>query len=206
MSLVQSNSANRGKVSQRLQLWIDGVGGFLVLLADRAMIGQAMASSGVDIPLMGDVSRRHASIRRSGSDYIIDPLSEVKINGQTMIQPSLLKNNDEILLGRGVQMQLTRPHPLSSTAVLKLQSRHRTEPVSDAIVLFSDTMMLGPKKNNHLVCPKWTDEVVLFRQGDQILVKSKMPLYSSTSNKEVRSIKIGEAVQGEDISFCFESI
>ena len=45
-------------------LWIDGVGGFLVCLSHRVTLGQANPESAVDIPLLADVSRHHATIQR----------------------------------------------------------------------------------------------------------------------------------------------
>ena len=207
MSIVEPDFAyRRGNVSDRLQMWIDGVGGYMLLLADRINIGQAMASAQVDIPIMGDISRRHAAIKRSGDEYIVEPLSEVKLNDQSVDRPSLLKHRDVLTLGRGVKLQFTQPHPLSTSAVLKIVSRHRTEPACDGVVLLADSLLMGPKANNHVVCPLWQHDVVVYRQGSKLLLKSKTPLFQSESTQPATSIKIGETVQGEEVSFCLEPL
>ncbi|MBI1248395.1 FHA domain-containing protein [bacterium] len=207
MSIVEPNYAyQRGNVSDRLQMWIDGVGGYTLLLADRINIGQAMASAQVDIPIMGDISRRHAAIKRSGDEYIVDPLSEVKINDQAIVGPALLKHGNVVTLGRGVKLQFTQPHPLSTSAVLRIVSRHRTEPACDGVVLLADSLLMGPKANNHIVCPNWQQDLVVYRYGSRLQLKSKTPLYQSDSTQPVTSIKIGDTVQGEEISFCLERL
>jgi len=207
MSVVEPEFAyERRAVSERLQMWVDGVGGFTILLADRINIGQALVSAQVDLAIMGDISRRHAAIRRSGSEYILDPFSEVQQNDKAMQSSSLLKNHDQIRLGRGVQLEFTQPHPLSSSAVLSLISRHRTEPASDAIILLADSLLLGPKKTNHIRCPNWQSDVVIFRQGSKLRLKSKTRLLQGDRSDAVSTIRLGESVQGEEISFCLEPI
>lgn len=207
MSLVESNFAyRRGNVSDRLQMWIDGVGGFMLLLSDRVHLGQAMASAQVDVPIMGDISRRHAAIRRSGSEYILEPFAATAVNGRQQNAPVLLKHHDELRLGRGVQLRFVQPHPLSTSAVLNLTSRHRTEPAADGVVLVADSLLLGPKANNHIVCPHWQHDVVLYRHGHQLQVKSKLPLFSGNSTQPATVVPLGEAVQGGEISFCLEPL
>src|SRR5205823_6319924 len=55
-------SAHKPEPSPRFLLWIDGIGGFLVCLGNRVMVGQATAEAGVEIPLYADVSRIHATL------------------------------------------------------------------------------------------------------------------------------------------------
>src|SRR5947199_188754 len=45
----------------RFFLWIDGVGGYLVCLGARLTFGQALPEARVDVPLVADVSRLHAT-------------------------------------------------------------------------------------------------------------------------------------------------
>ena len=57
-----------GRPTDKFMLWVDAVGGFLVCGADQVRIGQPVHCSSVDIPILGDISSRHASIRRDGED------------------------------------------------------------------------------------------------------------------------------------------
>ncbi|PQO46585.1 FHA domain-containing protein [Blastopirellula marina] len=193
-------------MSDRLQMWIDGVGGYMLLLGDRVNIGQAMASAQVDIPIMGDISRRHAAIRRSGEEYILEPLTEMVLNDQPIGGLAVLKHRDVMTLGRGVRIQFTQPHPLSNSAVLRIISRHRTEPACDGMVMLADSLLMGPKMNNHVVCPQWLQDVVIYRSGSKLQLRSKTPLFQSDSTEPASAIKIGETVQGEEVSFCLEPI
>ena len=46
----------------RFLLWVDAVGGYLVCLDDRIVLGRAGPDSHADVPLMGDLSRNHATL------------------------------------------------------------------------------------------------------------------------------------------------
>ena len=48
----------------RFLLWVDAVGGYLVCLDDRIILGRAGPDSPADVPLMGDLSRNHATLIR----------------------------------------------------------------------------------------------------------------------------------------------
>src|SRR5205085_2531714 len=63
-------------------LWIDGVGGFLVCLSHRVTLGQANPESVVDIPLLADVSRHHATIQRDPEGCFLEAIRKVQVNGQ----------------------------------------------------------------------------------------------------------------------------
>jgi hypothetical protein len=154
----------------RFQLWVDAVGGFLVCLGDEITIGQP--APGVDVPILADLSRRHARIRRSGEGYVLQPLQSVQIDAREVTEPTLLASGDLIELGGSVRLRFVRPHLLSSTARLDFVSHHRTQPPVDAVLLMSDTCVLGPKPTAHCVCRDWPHEVFLFRQADELHCRS----------------------------------
>ena len=60
-------------------LWIDGVGGFLVCLSHRVTLGQANPESIVDIPLLADVSRHHATLQRDAEGYFLEAIRKVLV-------------------------------------------------------------------------------------------------------------------------------
>ena len=55
----------------RFLLWVDAVGGYLVCLDDRIVLGRAGPDSPADVPLMGDLSRNHATLIRNGEGYVL---------------------------------------------------------------------------------------------------------------------------------------
>lgn len=154
--------------NRRLQLWIDAVGGYLVCLGEEVVLGQAIPGASVDVPIFGNLSRGHATIRRDGEGYVLTPESEVRIEGRKLDGPSFLADGDEIQLGEAVRYRFRRPHALSASARLEPLSGHRTHPASDAVLLMAESLVLGRKLHNHVVCRDWEEDVVLFRQGEEL--------------------------------------
>jgi hypothetical protein len=153
-----------GNPGSRFLLWIDTVGGFWVCLGGEVVLGQPHPSARVDIPILGDLSARHARIRRDGEGYILEALRETRVSGRRVEQPTLLSDGATIALGDTVRLLFRRPLALSATARLDFLSRHRTHPSSDAVLLMAETCVLGPRPSSHVVCREWPCEVVLFRQ------------------------------------------
>jgi len=102
-------------------LWIDGVGGYLVCLSHRVTLGQASPDSLVDIPLLADVSRHHATLQRDPEGYFLEAIRKVQVNGKAT-EKVLLKSADRITLASSCQMQFWQPVPVSTSARLDLVS------------------------------------------------------------------------------------
>ncbi len=162
---LREDGVRRSRPGPRYFLWVDAVGGFLVCLADQVIVGQAVPGATVDIPILGDLSRRHATLRRQGEDYVIEPNSPVRVDGRTIDRAAALADGDEIELGHSVRLRFRQPHALSATARLDFLSNHRTQPSADAILLMADSCILGPAPGNHVVCRDWGVDVVLFRSS-----------------------------------------
>ena len=160
------------ELERRLVAWIDGVGGYLICLGDEVILGQPAAPPHVDIPILADLSRRHASLRREGESYVLTPIHTVSVNGQKLSGPVVLTGDAVIELGDTVRLQFRKPHALSATAVLTLLSHHKTEPAVDGIVLMSDSCILGPQRHSHICCQEWPEELVLFRRGEDLHFRS----------------------------------
>lgn len=63
-------------------LWIDGIGGYLVCLSHRVTLGQASLDPVVDIALLADISRHHATIQRDAEGYFLEAVRRSAVNGQ----------------------------------------------------------------------------------------------------------------------------
>jgi hypothetical protein len=149
---------------RRFCLWIDGVGGYLVCEGSEVILGQPV--EGVEIPLLGDVSRRHALLRRDGENYLVIARGEVRVEGKKVESTSTLRDGQLLQLGDGVRLRFRQPHACSQTARLDFVSHHRTQPLAHAVLLMADACVLGPEESSHVVCPRWTQELVIYRQGD----------------------------------------
>lgn len=164
-SALDESAADR-PAAPRFLLWVDGVGGYLVCEGDELVIGQPAPGNRVDLPILADLSRRHAVVRRYSEGYVLEPVKECRLDGRPVAAPVSLRDGCQVELGSGVRLRFRKPHPLSSTAVLEFVSRHRTQPSCDAVVLMADTCVLGPGGQSHVTCRNWSKELVLFRQAD----------------------------------------
>jgi hypothetical protein len=186
---------------------VDGVGGFLVCLGEEVIVGQASPGNHVDIPVLGDLSRKHACIRRSGEGYMIEPFQEVAINGKKTIRCTALSDGDELEMGSGVRFRFRRPHALSASARLELLGRHRTQPFADAVLLMAESCVLGPKWTNHAVCRDWSGDVVLYRREGELYCRAVAPIEIDGKRCDGRGrLEPGSRVVGSDFSMCLEEL
>lgn len=191
--------------SDRFLLWIDAVGGYWVTMSDEVVIGQPTAD--VDVPILGDISKRHARICRDGEGYLIEALRPVHVNGQPVQGRTTLSDRAIIRLGDRVELRFRRPHALSATARLEFVTGHRTQPSSDAVLLMAETCVLGPSGHSHVVCHKWPNEVVIFQRNKQLFCRT--PGTMEIDGKAVRRrgpMDRSSRVQGEQFSFSLEPI
>jgi hypothetical protein len=201
---TMTTEENRGK---RLIAWIDEVGGFLVCLGNEVVIGQPTPGTQNDIPIRADLSRRHATIRREGENYILTPIHTAKIDGQTIVGPTLLRDNALVELGDSLRLRFTKPHTLSATAVLKIESKHKTEPAVDAVVLMSESCVFGPKSHSHVRCPSWTSDLVLFRRGEDLQFRcQEMVEIDEHPGNTSGTITANCRLAGEEFALSFEEV
>lgn len=161
---------------KRIVAWIDSVGAFLICTGDEIVLGQPAAAGGVDVPILGDLSRRHAVIRRDREAYVLTPLHRTAVDGRAITEPTVLRDKSTIKLGDGVELRFRKPHALSATAVLEITSHHRTEPAVDGIVLMSESCILGSQPHSHVRCRAWEGDLVLFRRGDELMCRTQSPV------------------------------
>lgn len=191
----------------RMLLWVDAVGGFFVCLGSEVRLGQAVPDSQMELPLLADLSRHHATIRRDEEGYTIEPVRDVRLNHHRLEATSWLNDGSLIELGPALQLRFSRPHPLSATARLDFVSNHRTQPSAAAVILMADTCVLGPGAQNHVVCRQLTHDVVLYRQHGALYCRSAGPLEIDGKWYEQQGpLTPRSHVAGEHFSFGLEEI
>jgi hypothetical protein len=197
-----------GRTARRFMLWIDAVGGYLVCLGDEIVIGQAVPSTQVDVPIQADISRKHAKLVRHKEGYVLEPLGgKVVVDGRPVREPMLLSDGAELALGDAVRLIFSKPHVLSSSARLEITSGHRSLPHADAIILMAESCVLGPKWQNHVVCKDWTDDVVLYRSDDKIMCRAKESIEIDGTLHDGRgSVRPGSHVVGTEFSLSLEAV
>jgi hypothetical protein len=194
-----------GPAAPRWWLWIDGVGGYLVCEANDVTLGQPAADGSVDVPILGDVSRRHAQLRRAGEAYLLEPWRPVRVDGRTIDRTCTMSRDTLIEMGEGVRLRFRQPHPYSATARLDFVSRHRTHPSADAVLLMADACILGPGESAHVQCPRLSGEVLLFRQGNDLRCRATGGLeIDGVRYPEVGPLTRSSRVVGREFSFGLE--
>jgi hypothetical protein len=192
---------------RRKLLWVDAVGGYLICLDDAVLLGQPTADVPIAIPIFADLSRRHAAIRRDGGSYVLEPIHEVYLDGRRLHGPSVLADKQLIQLGDSVKLRFAKPHALSATARLTIESHHKTQPSVDAILLMAESCILGPKAHSHIVCPNWSDDVLLFRDGDGLKCRSAKPMtIDGEPAGNAARIDGGSHIEGEEYSLSIEEV
>ncbi len=205
------NKTSHPPINKRIVAWIDGVGGFLLCLDNEVMLGQSVASGnsseGADVAILGNLSRRHASIRRDGESYVLQPIHSVSIDGTPLAGPTILRPGALVQLGENVQLRFRRPHALSATAVLTLESHHKTEPAVDGIVLMSESCILGPQSHSHIQCRGWNDPLVLIRRGEKLLCRANLPLEIDGVHSNTLETTVGNCrIESKEFALTLEEI
>jgi hypothetical protein len=167
-------------------------------------LGQALVEKAVDIALIADVSRHHASIQRDPEGYFLEALRKVQING-TATDKALLRNADRVTLGNSCQLQFWQPVPVSTSARLDMMSGHRfAEPVQ-AVLLMAETLVIGPETQSHVQVPDMTQNLILFRTKDGLAARWAGNLTIGGKTYQERGpLTAGESLTTEQISLTLE--
>ena len=195
---------------QQFLIWVDAVGGFLVCPNSMNIIGCAIPQANIEIPIMADLSRRHVKIQSTTDGHLIHPLANtatVILDGQTIASSTPWTSGQIMELDGGVKIEYVKPHPLSSSARLNLISRHRTQPWSDAVLLVNDTILLGPDSRNHVHCPHWSQNIVLFyHRGAWYCRCNQRYQVDSKSVQGIAILSDHSKIAGSDFSIGLEPV
>jgi tetratricopeptide (TPR) repeat protein len=157
---------------KRFILWIDGVGAWLVCLGSRISFGQAGPEGGpIDVPLMADVSRIHATLTRDEESYLLESNRDMEVNGRAASR-SVLRSGDQLALA-ACAMTFVQPVPGCMSARLTLEGARRLPMAVDGVLLMADMLVLGPGDNVHVSMPELSQPLYLVRQKDRLAVSWK---------------------------------
>jgi hypothetical protein len=209
---VPGANEHRSLRHDQRMLWVDGVGGYLVTLADQIVLGQpagigSRSESGPSLPILADLSRQHANITRQAGGYVVTPHGPTWLDGRRLEMPATLSDGALLTLGDSVQIRFRQPHALSATARLELESPHRTVPGADAVLMMAESCVLGPKKHSHIRCRNWQGEAILFRGAEGLLCRADGGLLSDN----VRSdgpvvVRPKTRIEGQDFTLSVEEV
>jgi len=191
----------------RFFLWVDGVGGYLVCEGNEVTLGRAVGGQQVDIPLLGDVSTHHATILRRGEGYLLESRRPTRFRGREVTGAVPLTDGGMIELGSSVRLRFRQPHPLSFSALLEVQSPHRTQPPTEGVLLFAGSCVLGPSISSHVVCRDASEELILYRCGGELYGRTQpLPAQAIPASRSAGSgpFPCRDRWQGSGISLTIE--
>jgi hypothetical protein len=190
----------------RFLLWIDGVGGYLVCLGSRLTFGQALLDGRVDVPLVADVSRMHATLTRDAEGYLLEAIRPIQVNGHDVTR-ALLQAGDRVTLGTSCQFQFRLPVPVSTSARLDLVSGHRLPLAIDGILVMADTLVLGRDEQAHIQVPDLQQPLVLFRNKDALGIRHRGKLLVNGSAAGERCLVGSHAtVTADEVTLAIEPV
>ncbi len=191
----------------RFLLWVDAVGGYLVCLDDRVVLGRAGPDSPADVPLMGDLSRNHATLVRSGESYVLQAHHPAFVNGKSVADQTVLRDGDVIRLGSTVELEFRQPSPVSATARLNIVSRHRLHLAVDGVLLMAETCIVGGTGQAHIPATALKDPVVLYRQGNALWCRAPGSFEVDGRTCAARApLTLQSSVLGDGFSFSLEPL
>ena len=161
-----------GSLPKRFALWVDGVGGYLVCLAPRVTVGQAIGDAPVDVPIFAELAKLHAEFARDEDGaYVLESARDTRVNGEPARRVPL-SSGDRVTFGSSCQFLFHQPVAISTTARLDVASGHRLPWAVDGILLMGQTLQIGGPGGGHLP-PSEGDGpgIVLYRTPTGLAVK-----------------------------------
>jgi hypothetical protein len=132
----------------------------LVVTRPRIKIGPVTRSQPVDIPLVGAGSAATVVIERLEDDYFLRADEPVQVNSQR-VTTKLLSHGDKIVLGERAGLLFQLPCPASNSAVLEVVGARLPRADTRHVVLLSDTLVVGPHRQSHLMNSSLPDTLVI---------------------------------------------
>lgn len=176
-----TRSADERGTRSRFVLWMDGIGGFLLCLGPRTVLGGP--GDEADVSLMASLSRRHMTLVRSGESYLIEPHAPTRLEGRLLEGPTPVRHGDLLEPGDPLRLRFRQPSPLSATAVLEplagslpLAPRRSgpklAAPALDGVVLLDGVCLIGPQSDRHIITGETDEALVLFRRDGAFFCKA----------------------------------
>ena len=133
--------------------------------------------------------------------------TNIALIARSVAHTHTLADGQVMELGQGVQLRFRRPNALSTTARLEFASHHRTQPAADAVLLMSESCVLGPAASCHIVCRGWSQQLVIYRQDGELWLRAsgKFTVDGRPYEGEARITRQSQIV-GEGFSMSLEEI
>lgn len=106
-----------------------------------------------------------------------------------------------------VHLRFAQPHPLSPSARLVTESRHRSRPRVDGMILMAETCVIGPAESSHIVAPEAEGEVVVVYREQRWWCRSGNETVVDGRRQRGRAeIAPGQRVEAGGLAFSLEAV
>jgi hypothetical protein len=192
-------------------LRVDEGGEQLVMRGESMSVGNVRQAT-ADLPVLANISGRHATIRRSMSfhggmeDSVIAEEGEVRV-GSKKVTRWVLKTGDKVQLGSAFGLLYQRPTSRSLTCRLLLQGGFQVAG-TDRVLLMKDRgrdgrILIGPGRDVHVTVAKATGEVELFASnaGQMRIFCEQGGSIDGTVFKGEHPVAAGQVIEACGITF-----
>jgi hypothetical protein len=109
--------------------------------------------------------------------------------------------------GEIVELLFRQPNRLSNSAVISIESDTPCADRTEGVLLWADTLLIGPDRNCHVRTPLAEDVIVLIRQPKRMLIRRAGTTASEGDvGEQPAEIKAGQVLQMAGVSLHFEEI
>ena len=172
---VPAQLVEKSKRPRRFQLWVDGIGSYLVLTGDRVTVGRHGSSAKPDISLLAELESVHAEVLRVEQDYFLVPRGRATVGGRPVTR-HLLADGDDVILGDRSRLTFRLPTSLSPTAIVELGQGLRLEGDVRKVILLDGHLIFGAGKGCHIATPRAEGRVILSAGADGFRCRAPVPL------------------------------
>lgn len=158
---------------EQLVLQIDGIGSTLLVRQPTLSMGAVGRSRSCSITLTGFPGKGSITIDRTSGRCRITAFetSDVAVNDRPC-QEKVLADGDSVRVGKRCRFRFRRPTPDVPSAVLELSGTRLTRPDIRSIVLFDETVIVGPGPSSHIVARDLDQPLILFVQNGVLYGRS----------------------------------
>ncbi len=161
---------------ERLILQIDGVGSALLLRQEKVSVGATGRAGSCDVTLTGFPGSGSLTIERAAGRYtLLSENNEEVVVNERRCQERSLSDGDSVRVGKRCRFKFRRPTSDVPSAVLELTGTRLSRPDIRSVVLFDETLVIGPGQSSHLMARNLEQPLILFVRDGVFHVRSGLP-------------------------------
>lgn len=148
----------------------------MLLRESKISIGATGHAGSCDVPLTGFVGNGSLTIERASGRYklLAENNEEVVVN-ERRCQERSLADGDSVRVGKRCRVKFRRPTADVPSAVLELTGARLSRPDIRSVVLFDETLVVGPGQSSHLMARNLEQPLILFVRDGVFHVRSGLP-------------------------------